>query len=340
MKIQVHKIASVVHRLGLGREVELIAEARKARVGDVVAVVAKAEKRTYGEIELAEGRMAKVFRGDVIVGALGARRALKGFVGACPSRVKPGAELALLNLGGVIGVPRGSGHHDLGAPCPVELLGFVGIDGRVARVPSVAVPRGARAALPPLVVVSGTCMSAGKTRVACEIIHELSGRGIAINGARLTGVACRRDLLVMEDHGARRTASFMDFGLVSTVRTRALARVGRDVLAYLTADRPDMIVVELGDGVMGDYGVMEILRNLRGAIGVHVFCATDPVGAWGGKEFLAREGVPPDIISGPCTDTIVGVDFVRTNLGLPAVNACTHARELGRLVLKLMERQR
>lgn len=340
MKIQVHKIASVVHRLGLGREVELIAEARRAREGDVVAVVAKAEKRTYGELELAEGRMAKVFRGDVIVGALGARRALKGFVGACPARVKPGAELALLNLGGVIGVPRGSGHHDLGAPCPVEFLGFVAVDGRVARVPSVAVPRGARAAMPPLVVVSGTCMSSGKTRAACEIIHELAGRGIAIHGAKLTGVACRRDLLVMEDHGARRTASFMDFGLVSTVRSRAIARVGRDVLAYLAADRPDMIVIELGDGVMGDYGVMEILRDLRGGIGAHVFCATDPVGAWGGREFLAREGIPPDVITGPCTDTIAGIDFVRKNLGLPAVNACSHARELGRLVLKLMERQR
>jgi hypothetical protein len=71
-----------------------------------------------------------------------------------------------------------------------------------------------------------------------------------------------------------------------------------------------------------------------------VFCATDPVGAWGGREFLAREGIPPDVITGPCTDTIAGVDFVRKNLGLPAVNACSHARELGRLVLKLMERQR
>ena len=340
MKIQVHKIASVVHRLGLGREVELITGARRTSPGDVVAVVAKAEKRTYGELELAEGRMAKVFRGDVIVGALGARRAIKGFVGACPARVRPGSELALLNLGGVIGVPRGAGHHDLGAPCPVELLGFVAIDGRPARVPSVAAPRVARGALPPLVVISRTCMASGKTRAAGEIIHELAGRGIAVHGAKLTGVACRRDLLVMEDHGARRTASFLDFGLVSTVRARALARVGRDVLAFLTAGAPDMIVVELGDGVMGDYGVMEILRDLRDGIGAHVFCAADPVGAWGGREFLAREGVPPDVISGPCTDTIAGVDFVRKNLGLPAVNACTHARELGRLVLKLMERQR
>jgi hypothetical protein len=338
--IQAHKIASVVHRLGLGREVELIAERRRAHVGDVVAVRAKAEKQTYGELELAEGRMAKVFLGDVIVGALGARRALKGFVGSCPSIVAPGDELVLLNLGGVIGVAQGSGYHDLGSPCPVEFLGFVAIDGQAAKVPSVEVPPDAPKKLPPLIVVSGTCMSAGKTRAACEIIHELSARGIRINGAKLTGVACRRDLLVMEDHGARRTTSFIDFGLVSTVNTRRLARVGRQALSYLATDAPDMIVLELGDGIMGDYGVMEILRDLRGDVGVHVFCATDPVGAWGGKEFLAKEGIGIDIVSGPSTDTIVGVSFMRTKLGVPAINACADPRALGKLVLKLMGERR
>ncbi len=340
MIVQVHKIASVVHRLGLGREVEIIAAKRKAAVGDVVAVRAKAEKQTYGELELAEGRMAKVFTGDVIVGALGARRALKGFVGSCPATVAPGDELVLLNLGGVIGIPEGSGHHDLGSPCPVEFLGFVAVGGTAVKVPSVQVPAAPAPKLPPLIVVSGTCMSAGKTRAACEIIHELSARGIAINGAKLTGVACRRDLLVMEDHGARRTASFIDFGLVSTVNTRRLAHFGRRALAYLAADAPAMIVLELGDGIMGDYGVMEILRDLRDEIGAHVFCATDPVGAWGGREYLAREGIPLDIVSGPCTDTIVGVNFIRKQLGLPAINACANARKLGNAVLKKLERTR
>ena len=71
MKIHIHKIASVTHCLNLGIDIEISTTGRKTHDGDVVAVRAKAEKRVYGEIELAEGRMAKIFRGDCIVGALG-----------------------------------------------------------------------------------------------------------------------------------------------------------------------------------------------------------------------------------------------------------------------------
>jgi hypothetical protein len=339
MNLRVHKIASVAHRLGLGRDLALIAEARPARVGDVVAVRAQAEKRIYGDLELADGRMAKIFRGDCIVGALGSRRALKGFVGGPPERVAPGDRLAILNLGGLIGVPQISQHPDLGAPCPVEFLGFVaGADGQVATVASAALPMPqATDPLPPLVAVSGTCMSTGKTRAACEIIHELASAGFAIHGGKATGVACLRDTLVMGDHGALRTASFLDFGLVSTVAVEGIARYARALLNHLAAGGPDLVVLELGDGILGDYGVLEVLRDLRDAVRVHVLCAPDPVAAWGGREILTREGLGVDIVSGPCTDSVVGTAFVTSKLGLPALNACAEPHALGEAVQKMLE---
>ena len=340
MKQQVHKIASVVHRLELGREVTLLCARRAACVGDVVAVRAKAEKRVYGELELAQGRMAKIFRGDVIVGALGARRALKGFVGHCPPEAGPGDELAILNLGGVIGIPDVRQHQDLGAPCPVEFLGFVADGEQPARVPALPMTELAAAALPPLVVVSGTCMASGKTRAACEIIHELSAAGMRIHAGKLTGVACLRDTLVMRDHGAIETISFLDFGLVSTVDVPQIARYGRAALAHLAAGAPDLIVLELGDGIMGDYGVCALLTDLRDAITVHVFCATDPPGAWGGREFLRGERIPIDVVSGPVTDNTVGAGFVRSRLDIPAVNACTSPAALVDEVRARMEKRR
>jgi len=339
VKIRVHKITSVVHRLNIDREVEVSEIRRPARDGDVVAVRAKAEKRIYGEVELVHGRMAKIFRGDVLVGALGRRRALKGFVGDCPPKVGPGDELAVLNLGGVIGVPRTPFHPDLGSPCLVEVLGFVlNEKGETATVRNAAIPDPAPGPLPALILVSGTSMAAGKTRAACEIIHELSSAGLRVDGAKLTGVACRRDLLVMNDHGALRTASFLDCGLVSTVGIADLAAQARKILRNLEeTNHPDVVVAELGDGILGDYGVMNVLRDLRDHLQVHVVCATDPAGAWGAREYLGREGVKIDIMSGPCTDSIVGINFVEKKLELAAFNACSSPHELGEAVLRILD---
>jgi hypothetical protein len=338
MKLHAHKIASVVHRLGLSREVEIITARRVVKDGDVIAVRAQAEKRVYGELEIANGRMAKIFRGDVIVGALGARRALKGFVGGRPEELGPGYNLAILNLGGVMGIPQGAQHPDLGAPCPVECLGFVAdADGEVATVQRAALPPPPAGPIPPIVAISGTCMSAGKTRAACEIIHELAAEGNRINGGKVTGVACLRDTLVMGDHGAEETCSFLDFGLVSTVAVPDIARYGRMIIHHLAAGRPDVVVLELGDGILGEYGVLDVLRDLKDCLRVHVVCAPDPVAAWGAREYLGREGIRIDIVSGPCTDSVVGTHFVTTELGLPAYNACVEPHALGEAVKRLLE---
>lgn len=340
MKYNVHKIASAVHHLSLPRTVDLLTEPRHTQNGEVVVVKAKAEKRFYGQLELASGRMAKIFRGDVIIGALGSRRALKGFVGSCPAKLAPGDELAILNLGGVMGLPEICSHPDLGSPCPVELIGFVKLNGQVASVPSVCMPPSKKIdTWPPLVVVSGTCMASGKTRAACEIIHELVSRGRKIHSAKLSGVACRRDILNMADHGACRTASFLDCGLVSTVDVPNLPEIAHRILAFLAADRPDLIVLELGDGIFGEYGVMPILESLKDHPFIHVLCATDPAGAWGAHAFLKREGMAIDIISGSCTDNHVGVRFVEEHLELQAINAYAAPEALGQAIETLLAKQ-
>ncbi len=81
--VRAHKIASVVFRLGLEKDLE-ITEELEARVGNAIVVRALNEKRVYSELELENGRMSKIFRGDILVGALGRRRALRGFLGDMP----------------------------------------------------------------------------------------------------------------------------------------------------------------------------------------------------------------------------------------------------------------
>ena len=78
---------------------------------------------TYGNLELPNGRLAKINRNDVLLGVLGRRRALKGFVGDVPESVKTGDKLNLLNMGGVIGVCKGH-HSSLSDAIEVEVLGI------------------------------------------------------------------------------------------------------------------------------------------------------------------------------------------------------------------------
>ena len=96
----------------------------------MVVVRVLTDNATYNMLELPTGRLAKVNPGDVVVGVLGRRRALKGFVGDVPETVKAGDELHLLNLGGVIG--SCSGHHSsLNDAIKVEVIGLARRTGRI-----------------------------------------------------------------------------------------------------------------------------------------------------------------------------------------------------------------
>jgi hypothetical protein len=63
-----------------------------------------------------------------------------------------------------------------------------------------------------------------------------------------------------------------------------------------------------------------------------VFCANDFVGAWGGRELLAAQGVTIDVVSGPVSDSQMGMDYVKSELGLDAANAVNGGEQLGRLI--------
>ena len=174
-------------------------------------------------------------------------------------------------------------------------------------------------------------MNSGKTAAACAVIGRLRHMGHVVDAFKATGVSLRRDILAMEDAGARNTAIFTDFGVVSTGPGNA-PNLARTMLRLLAAERPDAIVFELGDGILGAYGVEAILRDdaVRANISCLLLCASDPVAAWGGARLLEEEfGMSPALITGPATDNRVGLDIIRERTGLDGVNAMTHGARLG-----------
>src|SRR6266851_6658230 len=333
--IDADKIGSATSPLGLSRTVAVLASSDSPRAGDVVVVRALTDSATYNMLELPTGRLAKINPGDVLIGVLGRRRALKGFVGDVPATVHAGDELHLLNMGGVIGCCTGH-HSSLGDAIKVEVMGLVcNEEGRVLNIADAALPSrtilGETAAL---VIIAGTSMNSGKTYAATELIKQATRAGLRVAGAKLSGVACLRDTLNMADHGAIATASFLDCGLPSTVDAGDLSPVAKAIIAKLNQSSPDLIVIELGDGILGGYSVESVFEDaeFRTAMAVLVFCASDYVGAWGGIELFRRRGIAVDLIAGSVTDSKMGEDYIQNEFGVPAANARRNGAKLFEMV--------
>jgi hypothetical protein len=337
--IEADKIGSATSPLNLSRTIAVIESNGAPRAGDVVAVRVLTDNATYNMLELPTGRLAKVNPGDVLLGVLGRRRALKGFVGDVPATVAAGDELHLLNLGGVIGSCTGH-HSSLDDAIKVEVIGLLSDDsGRVRNIADVGLPlRETLGPSAPLVVIAGACMNSGKTYAATEIIQQATRAGLRVAGAKLSGIACLRDTLNMADHGAVATASFLDCGLPSTVGADDLAPVAKAIIARLNESAPDLIVIELGDGILGGYSVESVFEDaeFREAMVALVFCASDYVGAWGGIELFSRRGIKVDLIAGSVTDSKMGEDFVEREFGVPAGNARRNGVKLFEIVKQKM----
>ena len=340
--VKLDKIASVARTANLTHEVH-VSHSITAERGNVLIVEALEEKSVYGELELESGRMARIIKGDIIAGVLGERQALKGYVGHMPARIAQGDILHMLNMGGVIG-QCSSANSDFGQPLRVRVLGSAVSNGVPINIAQNAVPW--KKTLPesaPIILLSGTCMNAGKTTAACEIIKGLKSRGYRVAVAKLAGVATQRDLLNMLDHGAIAAMSFSDAGLPSTTHTDdCLLPASKGILAALNEHHPDAIVVEFGDGIMGHYGVDILLGDaeLMSHVKAHVLCANDLVAAWGGLLFLGQLGLEVDCISGPTTDNSAGIDYIKQHFDKQALNARNTPDLLGNLISgKLFGRQ-
>jgi hypothetical protein len=335
MFVDIDKTGSVTSPLTLGKRVRVTSSNDEPRVGDVIAVRALTESVTYGNLELPSGRLAKINRGDMLLGVLGKRRALKGFVGDVPAKVSVGGRLHLLNMGGVMGECKGH-HSSLSDAIELEVVGVVcdeiGLPMNIADaglLPSDSLHKSA-----PIIVVAGSCMNSGKTVAAIEIIRQAANAGLKVAGLKLTGIACLRDTLNMQDHGAFTTASFLDCGLPSTVDCEDLASVAKGLFNYVNSFAPDLIVAELGDGIIGGYGVDEILKDdeVKSAMSSLVFCASDYVGVVGGIATLNALGIEIGVVAGSVTDSQMGEDFVQEQFHVPAGNARRDGRKLFQLI--------
>lgn len=342
-RVRLDRIASSTRNARLAPDV-IVGDDIIAREGHVLAVRILDDKSSYNTVEDLAGRMVSLRSGDVLAGTLGSRRALRGYAGDVPPAIAVGDVINVLNLGGILG-RCSSSNPDIGPPFRAEVLGailaFPELGDRVGRPATItdgAVPPAeVLECSVPVVYVAGTCMNAGKTVAATELVRGLSRAGLRVAAAKLTGVSLMRDTLSMLDAGAVAALTFNDAGAASTHAgmTVAVARGLFNRLARERGGRPDVIVAELGDGILGEYGVQDILRDdgLMGLAAAHVVAAPDPVAAWGARELFAGEFHHAiTVMTGPVTDNQVGRDYIGRELGLPSHNALRDAAGLVEVV--------
>ncbi|MGH7590221.1 MAG: hypothetical protein ACREL2_02195, partial [Gemmatimonadales bacterium] len=265
-RIRLDRIASSTKNARLGADV-IVGDEIVAAEGYVLAVRILEDKPSYNTLEDLAGRMVSLRAGDVLAGTLGVRRALRGYAGEVPSHIAVGDEINVLNLGGILGRCT-SVNPDIGQPFKAAALGailaFPDLGDRVGRPAHIrdgAVPVADRLELDvPVVYIAGTCMNAGKTVAATELVRGLSRAGLRVAAAKLTGVSLMRDSLSMRDAGAVAALTFNDAGAASTHAGMTVG-VAKGIFNRLAGERPDVIVAELGDGILGEYGVQDILQD-------------------------------------------------------------------------------
>jgi hypothetical protein len=329
-RIRLDRISSSTKNAHLAPEV-ILGEEIVAAEGYVLAVRLLTDKSSYNTVEDLAGRLVSLRKGDVLAGTLGSRRALRGYAGEVPPHIAVGDTIEVLNLGGVLGRCT-SANPDIGPPFAAEVLGavlaFPALGDRVGRPAHIrdgAIATSEALELSaPVVYVAGTCMNAGKTVAATELVRGLSRSGLRVAAAKLTGVSLMRDTLAMQDAGAVAAVTFNDAGAASTHAGMTVS-VAKGLFNHLQLTaRPDIIVAELGDGILGEYGVQDILRDpeLSAAARAWVMAAPDPVGCWGADQLMrGTYGLPITVLTGPATDNQVGRDYVAAALGIPAHNA-------------------
>ncbi len=309
--------------LDSSQKVELVDNGRDLKAGDVVAVEIVEKGGSYGSAEVKGAEMVDLGIGDIVVGVLGRRKATRGFSAEMPYKLEEGEELDFVSSGGVFA--KGLSYpEDIGRPYRCKFLGFVSKDGRRINISEYSLDPAETIDINcPLVMVASSRMDAGKTTVCKGLITKFVEQGKTVGAVKLTGVTRERDTHGMKKAGAKKAYEFTDCGLPSSTCEPDIAIRASKGLINEAGDGVDVVVAELGAGLLSSYNVLEVLKDkdVKKACTSLVFMAMDPVGAYGGLRILEDHGYSPDVISGPATDTEAGRENIRRFTDIPVKNA-------------------
>lgn len=298
---------------------------KQPEIGDVVyGQVSRIGQ--HSSLENASGRIHIIHDGTKAVFVFGNRYAPDFYEGLVPEQMLD--ELDLLARSGMIGTVK-TKNSMIKDPTKVKILGYVCDEsGNILNTrnfsiikPRTMVKKQPRAKM---ILVCGTSMNSGKSMAAAACCWALTSMGCNVRASKVTGTASLKDILLMNDAGARPYADFTYLGYPSTYLLPKAELLGIfDQLDLKYANNPkNFWVVEFADGII--QRETDILLNspeVRTRIYKLVFCANDAFGAIGGLNVLKSLGLKPDALSGACSSSPLYVRELTAFTDIPVFNS-------------------
>lgn len=275
----------------------------------------------HARLEGPTGRRAKLYPGDEIVVAYGARYAPDQFEAEVPADLSP----CDLVAGGGVASRVLSRHAKINRATRITPIGLLA-DGQaqVLNLSRFALSPTVRpVAYPTVIAVAGTSMNAGKTTSAAGLIHGLSRAGLRVAGIKVTGTGSGGDLWSMADAGAEWTFDFTDMGHATTagLAIPVVEQIVTGLIQHVAALGSDIVVVEVADGVFQQEtaGLLQSPLFRRQIDGI-VFAAGDALGAVGGINWLKAHELPVLALSGLVTTSPLAMREAMANVDVAVVS--------------------
>jgi hypothetical protein len=320
-KIKLDKIPYLFKNANLPCEVS-ISNRIASSEGSMIVVQALENEGKKDDFDFANGRLGKVVKGDIFPGVLGSRKAVVEFAGYIPTRVEVGNELYLVCESGLIGQISGV-YESWGKPMKVKILGGItNKNGSQLNLKNYSLPKIKNNTNIPIIAFIGTRMDCGKTTMACKITLGLKNAGKKIVAIKPTGVAFSQDLYKLKEYGASQVLDFVDMGLPSTCNGNSenVILATENLINHAKSYNPDLILMEFGDSLLGAYHVKDILNHLpiKQQIKFLILAANDLLGVEGAKNILNKYKLKIDLVTGPISNSEIGVDLIKKNTNLEA----------------------
>lgn len=270
---------------------QLMAPGAGLRSGDLLLARVESLGQHSG-LQLASGRRADLYVGDLAVLCLGARYAPDQFEGV--AELAADGRCELLAGGGVAGTMRYR-HASMRAPTAMRVLAALcDGSGQPINIERCALPTPATGTVTlPVLLVAGSSMNAGKTTTCASLAHGLARAGMRVGAAKLTGTGSFGDVQSYADAGAAEVVDFTDAGFASTYHAplAKLECAALQLLLELQARGCQVAVAELADGLFqSETAYLLASTRLRSAARGALFAAADAMGAAAGVQRLRALG--------------------------------------------------
>lgn len=296
------------------------------KVGDVVY----GKVSSIGEhssLENKQGRLHTIYDGSRAVFVFANRYAPDYYEAIVPE--KHSKEIDLIARSGLVGRVRQK-NALVKDPTQIEILGNVvdeaGTPVNTLNHPLIEIKRqhDLRKKRSKMILNVGTSMNSGKSTTAKTCCWALASMGYVVRGAKVTGTASLKDVLLMQDAGAEKIADFSHLGYPSTylVSETDAENIFKTLDLKFANNPKNYWVVEIADGIMQRETAM-LLRNeyVRKRIHKLIFSAGDAQGALGGVRMLKREfDLEPHAISGRCTSSPLGISELKAMTDIPVID--------------------